>query len=100
MTVAEAPYPTAELSANGMLECSLKNRIQMSHASFSTLRNAKLIFPGVDRGYAGMCILLLQKNLPMLPWSWMRVISAPRVVLMFHIDTLGIRRRTFANNFS
>ena len=40
------------LSANGILECSLKNRIQISHASLSTLRNAKLVIPGDDPTYA------------------------------------------------
>ena len=47
-TVTQACYLGVILSANGILESSLKNRIQMSHASLSTLRNAKLIFPGVD----------------------------------------------------
>ena len=53
-TVTEARYLGVVLSANGILECGLKNRIQMWHASLSTLRNAKLIFSGVDPSYAKM----------------------------------------------
>ena len=53
-TVTQARYLGVVLSANGILECTLKNRIQMSHASLSALRNAKLIFPGVDPTYAKM----------------------------------------------
>ena len=33
---------------------AIKNRLQMSHASLSTERNAKLILPGVDPSYAKM----------------------------------------------
>ena len=51
-TVTEARYLGVVLSANGILECSLKSRIQMSHASLSTLRDATLIFSGVDPSYA------------------------------------------------
>ena len=40
VTVTQARYLGVVLSTNGILECSLKNRIQMSHASLSTLRNA------------------------------------------------------------
>ena len=53
-TVTQARYLQVVLSANGILECSLKNRIQMSHTLLSTLRNAKLIFPWVDPSYAKM----------------------------------------------
>ena len=53
-TVNQALYLGVVLSANRILECSLKNRMQMSHASLSTLRNAKLIFLGVDPSYAKM----------------------------------------------
>ena len=54
ITVTQARYLGVVLSANGILECGLKNRIQMSHASLSKLRNAKLLFPGVDPSYAKM----------------------------------------------
>ena len=56
-------YLRVVLSANGILECSLKNRIRMSHASLSTLRNAKLTFPGGDHSYAEMvyCTLIESK---------------------------------------
>ena len=54
ITVTQARYLGVVLSANGKLGCSLKNIVQMSHASLSTLRNAKLIFPAVDPSYAKM----------------------------------------------
>ena len=53
-TVTQARYLGVVLSANGILECSVKNRIQMSHASLSSLRNAKLTFAGVNPSYAKM----------------------------------------------
>ena len=61
-TVTQARYLGVVLSANGILECSLKNRIQMSHASLSTLPNAKLIFPGVDPTYAKMVYRTLMES--------------------------------------
>ena len=76
-TFTQARYLGVVLSANGILECSLKNRIQMPHASLSTLHNAKLLFRGVDRlCYISLsiqcrCITRLwppaAKILPMLP---------------------------------
>ena len=53
-TVTQARYLGVLLSANGTMKCSLKNRIQTPHASLSTLRNAKLLFRGVDPSYAKM----------------------------------------------
>ena len=124
-TVTEARYLGVVLSANGILECSLNNRIQMSHASLSTLRNAKLIFPGADPSYAKMVYrtlieskmdyatflcpscadavhafdCLLQRFFQCCLGIRVRQSQIPRLLLMFNIDTLGIRRRTLANAF-
>ena len=95
----------------------------MSHASLSTLRNAKLIFPGVDPSYAKMVYrtlieskmdyaaflcpssadalhafdCLLQRFFQCCLGIRVRQSQIPRLLLMFNIDTLGIRRRTLAN---
>ena len=53
-TVTQTRYLGVVLSANEILECSLYNRMQMSHASLSTTRNAWLIFTEVDPSYATM----------------------------------------------
>ena len=105
---------------------SLKNRIHMSHASLSTLRNANLIFPGVDPSYAKMVYrilieskmdyatflcpssadalhafdCLLQRFFKCCRGINVRQSQIPRLFLMFNIDTLGIRPRTLANVFA
>ena len=125
-TVTQARYLGVVLSANGILECSLTNRIQMSHASLSTLRNAKLIFPGVDPTYEKMVYhTLIESKMDyatfLCPSSadalhvfdslmqrffqcclGIRVPQSqiPRLLLKFNIDSLGIRRRTLANAFA
>ena len=125
-TVTQARYLGVVLSANGILECSLKHRIQMSHASLTTLRNAKLIFPGVDPTYAKMVYrtlieskmdyatflcpssaealhafdCLLQRFFQCCLGIRVRQSQIPRLLLMFNIDSLGIRRRTLANAFA
>ena len=126
ITVTQASYLGVVLSANGILECSLKNRIKMSHASLSTLRSAKLIFPGVDPSFAKMVYrthiegkmdyatflcpssadalhasdCLLQRFFQCCLGIRVRQLQIPRLLLMFNIDTLGIRRRTLANAFA
>ena len=110
------------------MECSLKNRIRMSHASLSTLRNAnaKLIFPGVDPSYEKMVYrtlidskmdyatflfpsrtdalhafdCLLQRFFQCCLGIRVRQSQIPRLLLRFNIDSLGIRRRTLANAFA
>ena len=125
-TVTEARYLGVVLSANGILECSLKNIIQMSHASWRTLRNAKPIFPGVDPSYAKMVYRTLieskmdyatflcppsadalhafdclqQRFFQCCLGIRVRQSQIPRLLLMFSIDKLGIRRRTLANAFA
>ena len=49
-------------STDGTLECNIRNRIQMAHASLSILQNARLPLPGVDPGYARMVYLNLIQN--------------------------------------
>ena len=114
------------LSANGILECSLKNRIQMLHASLSTLRNAKLKFPAAVPSLAKMVYRTLIESktdyatflcpssadafrafdgLPQRFFQYLleirvRQSQIPRLHLMFNIDRLGIRRRTIANAFA
>ena len=61
-TVSQARYLGVVLSPNGILECRLKNRIQMPHASLSTMRNAKLILPGVDPTCAKIFFFCLHKD--------------------------------------
>ena len=125
ITVTLACCLAVVLSASGILECSLKNRIQISHASLSTLRNAKLIFPGVDPSYAKMVYrtligskmdyatflcpsradalhafdCLLQRFFQCCVGIGVRQSQIPRLLLMFNTDTLGIHRRTLANAF-
>ena len=89
--VAQAHCLRLVLSANGIMECSLKNRIQMSHASLGTLRNAKLIFPRADPSYAKMVYRTFRNK--------SAAIADPHLLLMFNIDTLGLRRRTLADDF-
>ena len=124
-TVSQARYLRVVLSANETLECGPKNRIQRSHASLTTLRNAKLVFPGVDLSYAKMMYRTLIENkmdyATFLCPSSADALHAfdclhqtffqcclgirgqqsqiPHLLLMFSIDTLGIRRRTLANAF-
>ena len=124
-TVTQARYLGVVSSANGILECSLKNRIQMSHASPGTLRNANLEFPGVDPSYAKMVYrtlieskmdyaaflcpsradafhafgCLLQRFFQCCLGIRVRQSQIPRLLVMFNIDTLGIRRRTLADAF-
>ena len=126
LTVTQARYLEVVLSANGILECSLKNRMQMSHASLSTLRNAKLIFPGVDPTYAKMVYrtliesriyyatflcpssadslhafdCLLQRFFQCCLGIRVRQLQIPRLLLMFNIDSLGFRQRTLGNDFA
>ena len=97
----------------------------MSHSSLSTLRNAKLIFPGVDPSFAKMVYrTLIESKMDyatfLCPSSAdalhafdsplqrffqcclgirVRQSQIPRLLLMFNIDSLGIRRRTLANAF-
>ena len=125
-TVTQARYLGVVLSANGILECSHKNRIQMSHASLSTLRNAKLIIPGVGPSYAKMVYrtlteskmdyatflcpsstdalhafdCLLQRFFHCCLGIRGRQSQIPHFLLMFNIDSLDIRRRTLANAFA
>ena len=122
-TVTQAGHLGVVLSANGILKCSLNNRIQMSHASLSTVGNAKLIFRGVDPSYAKVVYrtriestmdyatflcpssadalqafdCLLQRFFHCCPGIRVRQSQIPRLLLMFNIDTLGTRRRTLAN---
>ena len=124
-TVTQARYLGVVLSANGILGCSLKNRIQMSHASLSKLRNGKLIFPGFDPRYAKMVYrtllerkiyyatflcpssadalhafdCLLQRFFHCCLGIRVRQSQIRRLLLMFNIDTLRIRRRTLASAF-
>ena len=125
-TVTEARYLGVVLSANGIQECSLKNRKQISHAPLSLLRNAKLIFPGVYPSYAKMVYrthieskmdyatflcpssadalhafdCLLQRLFQFCLGIRVRQSQIPHLLLMFNIDTLGIRRRKLANAFA
>ena len=125
-TATQARYLGVVLSANGILECSLMNRIQMSHASLSKLRNEKLIFPGFDPSYAKMVYrtlieskmdyatflcpssadalyafdCLLQRFFQCRLGIRVRESQIRRLLLMFNIDTLGIRRRAFAIAFA
>ena len=95
----------------------------MSYASLRTLRNAKLIFRGVDPSYAKMVYrTLIESKLDYATFLGpssadalhafdcrlqrffqcclgirVRQSQIPRLLLMFNIDTLGIRRRTLAN---
>ena len=122
ITVTHARYPGVVLSANGILEGSPKNRIQMSHASLSIL----LIFPGVDPSYAKMVYrtfikskmdyttflcpssadamhafdCLLQRFFKSCVGIRVRQSQILRLLLMVNIDTLGILRRTLANAFA
>ena len=114
------------LSANGILECSLQNRIQMSHASLSTLRNTELNFPGADPSYTKMVYrtfierkvdyatflcpsgadalhafdCLLQRLFQCCLGIRVRQSQIPRLLLVFKNHTLGIRRRALANAFA
>ena len=118
-TVTQARHLGVVLSANGILECSLKNRILMSHASLSTLRNDKLIFPGVDPSYAKIVYrtlieskmdyatflcpssadalhsfdCILQRFFQCCLGIRVRQSQILRLLLMFNIDTLGIGQR-------
>ena len=124
--VTQARYLGVVFSANGILECSLKNRIQMSHASLSTLRNAKLVFPGVDPSYGKMVYRalierkmdyatflcpsstdalhafdgLLQRFFHCCLGIRGRQSQIPHFLLIFNIDSLDICRRTLANAFA
>ena len=95
----------------------------MSHASLSTLRNAKLIFPRIDPSYAKMVYRTLvdrkmdyatflctssadalhtfdclpQRFFQCFLGTRVRKSQIPPLLLMLNIDTLGIRRRTLAN---
>ena len=95
----------------------------MSHASLSTLCNTKQIFPRVDPTYAKMVNrtlieskmdyaiflcpssagalhafdCLLQRFFQCCLGIIVRQSQIPRLLLMFNIDSLGIRRRTLAN---
>ena len=126
ITVTKARYHGVALSANGILECNLNNRIQMSYASLSTLLTAKLIFSGVDPTYAKMVYrtaieskmdyatflcpssadalhafdCLLQRFFKFCLGIRVRQTQIPRLLLMFNIDSLGIRRRALANAFA
>ena len=125
-TVTQARYLGVVLSASGILECSLKNRIQMSHASQSILRNAKIIFPGVNPTYAKMVYrtlieskmdyatflcpssaealhsfeCLLQRFFQCCLGIRVRQSQIPLLLLTCNIDSLGIRRRTLVNAFA
>ena len=47
-TVTEAQYFGVIISTNGIMSQSMKERIQMAHATPTTLQNAKLLFAGID----------------------------------------------------
>ena len=98
----------------------------MSLASLSTMDNAKLIFSGVDPTYATMVYrTLIESKMDyanflcpssadalhafdsLLQRFFQRCLGIrvpqsqiPRLLLMFNLDTLGIRRRTLANAFA
>ena len=98
----------------------------IAYALLITLRNVKLKFPGVDPSYAKMLYRTLIESkmdyatflcpssadaLPAFNCLQQRFFQCclgirvrqsqiPRLLLMFNIDTLGIRRRTLANAFA
>ena len=113
----------------GLSDCffqSMKERVQMAHATLSTLQNAKLLFPGVDLYYMKMVYrTLIQSKMDyasfLCPCSTvayhasqsllqrlfqccigMRVSKSqiPRLLMMFNLETLSDRRRRLANAFA
>ena len=123
-TVTQARYFGVVFSANGILKCSFKNRIQMQHASLSTLRSAKLIFPRVAPSYARMVYrellevdyaiflcpsgadafqvhdCLLQRFFIFCLLIRVRQSQIRRLLVMFNFDALRIRWRTFVHAFA
>ena len=123
-TVTQARYLVVVFSANGILECSFKNRIQMQHASLSTLRSAKLIFPRVAPSYGKMVYLallevdyaiflcpsgadafqvhdcLLQRFFIFCLVIRVRQSQVRRLLVMFNFDALRIRWRTLVHAFA
>ena len=53
-TVTEAQYLGVIISTNRLMSQSMKERIQMAHATLTTLQNAKLLFAGVYLYYMKM----------------------------------------------
>ena len=105
---------------------SMKKRIQMAHATLTTLQKAKLLFAGVHLYYMKMVYrTLIQSKMEyasfLCPCSTvayhasqsllqrlfqccigMRVGKSkiPRLIMMFNLETLGDRRRMMANAFA
>ena len=125
-TVIEARYLGVLMSANGIMRQSIRERIQMAHATLTTLQSAKLLFSGDDFYYIKMVYrTLIQSKLDyvsfLCPCSTvsyhafeshlqrlfqscigMRVKKPeiPRVLMMFNLETLGDGRRVMANAFA
>ena len=105
---------------------SMTERVEMAHATLTTLQNAKLLFAGVDLYYMKMVYrTLIQSKMDyasfLCPCSTvayhtsqgllqkifqccigMRVSKSqiPRLLMMFNLETLDERRRMSANAFA
>ena len=125
-TVTEAGYPGVLTSAIGIMRQSMRERIQMAHATLTTLQSGRLLFAGVDLYYMKMVyrtliqskmdyaaflypcstvsyhafVSLLQRLLQCCIGMRVKTSQIPRLLMSFNLETLGNRRRLLTNAFA